>query len=293
MITNSSGLFQYTGGTTMANVYQTSSSPWASQGVIAQPIIGAVGSSSITTPSLTTLSIGEIEQMINQNVKKYEIYELKEDLLTLSCVWYRMRKNRLPSKPIGVSGIAGLVLHPTPTKLIDNVLFQNITAEDRELSKNIRDYYSKKIMMLKLKDVKLTKYRDDLNNFIHSDGTKVQENIFGLAYRLPEFYDYDMRFDSLIENCDKEIKNKKEPKTSQQTLTFLGKLQVDRKTTKRVEYWFKNNDNNLTNICIEPNNPLLKVWDRVVSEEITLEGNYFVKLRDNIEYYSIKNYSLV
>lgn len=277
----------------MANIYQTSISPWASQGVIAQPIIGAVGGASMTTPTLTTLSIGEINQLINQNVKKYEIYELTEDLLILSCVWYRMRKHRVPNKPIGISGIAGLVFHPTPSKLIDDVLFQNITAEDKELSKNIRDYYSKKIMMLKLKDIKLTKYRDDLNNFIHSDGTKFQENIFGLAYKLPEFYDYDMRFDSLIENCDKEIKHKKEPKISQQTLTFLGKLQVNRKTTKRVEYWFKNNDDNLANISIEPNNPLLKVWDSIVTEEITLEGNYFIKSRDNIEYYSIKNYGLV
>lgn len=216
----------------------------------------------------------------NEFYKKYEIIESTEDLLVLSCVWYRLRQERNANKSIGVN----------PTKLVDRVLFQNIHEEDRELAGKIRDYYSKKIMMLKLKSVPFTKYRNDLNHFIHSDGMKFEESICGLVYRLPEFYQYDIEFDEMISECKREVQPKQSRATH--TLKHIGTLRVNKRTSKKVEYWFKNENDEIANITIEPHNPLLKVWDKLVFDDLKIEAKYLVKLRDGMSYYVLNDYTL-
>jgi hypothetical protein len=123
--------------------------------------------------------------MTSDNYKRYEVFELKEDVLVLSATWKRLRNEKKFQGSI--------------SKLVDHTLFSEIQPEDREQANSIRDYYSKKVMMLKLKGKRLTNFREDLNSFIHSDGTMVKEGMFPLVYRLPEFYEYDRTIDDRIE----------------------------------------------------------------------------------------------
>lgn len=218
--------------------------------------------------------------------RKYEIIESMEDILALSCAWYRMRQERSILQAQGQVHIKSM-----PEKLLDKVLFENLKQEDKELAQAIRDHYSKKIMMLKLKDIKLTKYREDLNEFIHGDSKKFQESICGLVYRLPEFYFHDKKFEEISLGSNKEIKHVIHPSSFR--LTHIGTMKVDRKVVKSVEYWFKNENDNLVNIVLEPQNPLLKIWDRIILEEIHVQGKYHTKKRDDFEYFTVKNYSLV
>lgn len=262
---------------------------WGSQGsgknigVIAQSIghTGALGNSA------QTISIDSFSSLFNTSyVKKYEIIETTEDILILSCAWYRMRQERK-----SIQGLNQILMQQMPEKLLDRILFENIKKEDIELANAIRDHYSKKIMMLKLKEIKLTNYREELNQFIHSDGKKFQESICGLVYRLPEFYFHDKKFEELTIGCNKEINNS--ISVVSYRLKHLGTMNIDRKTSKRVEYWFKNENDNLVNIVLEPHNPLLKIWDRLIAEEINVQGNYYIKKRDDFEYFSVQKYSLV
>ena len=164
-------------------------------------------------------------------------------------------------------------------------------SDDVQMANDIRDHYSKKIMMLKLKDIKLSKYREDLNNFIHGDGKKFEESICGLVYRLPEFYFHDKKFEEMSFGCNKEVKKLG---GSAHRLTHIGTLKIDRKTTsKRMEYWFKNENDNLVNIVLDLNNPLLNIWDRIIMEDIHVQGKYYTKKRDDFEYLSVDKYSLV
>lgn len=230
--------------------------------------------------SLGTISIKDFEEASGL-YKKYEIIESTEDLLVLSCTWYRLRQERNANRSIGVS----------PSKLLDRVLFENINEQDRELASKIKDYYSKKIMMLKLKSIPFTQYRDDLNHFIHGDGLKFEEKICGLVYRLPEFYEYDTEFDEITRDCKKEVDQKKSIKVTH-TLTHIGTMRVNKRTSKKIEYWFKNEYNEIANISLEPHNPLLKIWDKLVFDDLKIEAKYLVKLRDGMSYYVLNDYTL-
>ena len=61
----------------------------------------------------------------------------------------------------------------------------------------IRDYYSKKIMLWKLKGVNLSSYRTDLNTFIHNSSREYPKSHMGIAYWLPEFHEYDIQLDEI------------------------------------------------------------------------------------------------
>ena len=133
-------------------------------GMSASPIVGLSASQITSLKSLTGLSttndwLSLDGRNISPQVKKYEVFESPEDVLVLSVTWKRLRDED--------RHIAG--------KLLDSELFAHIKQEDRDKANVIRDYYSKKVMMWKLKgDGKLTSYRNDMNNFVHSNGLVVK-----------------------------------------------------------------------------------------------------------------------
>jgi hypothetical protein len=160
--------------------------------------------STIQTQSIS-LDDGYLQNLfknINRSdyVKRYEVIEATEDILALSVAWKRLRDTTDESIQNGS-------LHIKVTTLLDDHLFRKIEESDRIRANEIRDYFSKKIMLWTLKSVKLSAYRQDLNKFIHGDGKKVTEELLPLIYRLPEFYEYDIQFDQFKREVNLEILN--------------------------------------------------------------------------------------
>lgn len=220
---------------------------------------------------------------INPNVKKYEIYEFTEDVLALSVTWNRMRANSVS----------------TVTKLTDNELFRNITADDRTLADTIANYYSKKIMMMKLVNTRFTSYRTDLNEFVHGDRKKIVDKMFGLAYYLPSFYDYDVKLDAvkseLVLKQEWSTNNKMNGKQQSIVLTPLRRLRRKTKSLDAYHYWLKTTNGTGVLIALQPNNTLLKLWEHFFNknEQIVISGTTFCKTLDGFEYLSIKNWEIV
>jgi len=217
----------------------------------------------------------------NENYKKYEIYELNEDLLVLSCVAKRLRETKQ-------------IYPPSDNYLLDPMFFREVSPEDRNKAEIIRDFYSKKIMMLKLKGTKLTHFREDLNKFIHGDGTKVTEDFFQLVYRLPDFYDYDTGFEDIYRKSECELKIETPPTTENFILKPTGKLHKKTKANKTTEYWFKTDYNALAMVAVDPKNELLSIWDRLFETKsiMKIKGKSFVRHIDENEYLSIKKWEL-
>jgi hypothetical protein len=221
---------------------------------------------------------------MNSNVKKYEVYEISQDLLALSVCWSRYRKVR--NEP----GI-----HPTITKLLDSELFRLVTDDDIAHANTIRDYYSKKIMVWKLKNINLTHYREDLNTFIHSNGKTFKEAMLPLAYRLPEFYEYDVEFEKMSFDYNKEVKRQESQfVTERKQLKFVTQLSVNTRRAKRKEYWFSDSANNLVTFSIEPSNPLISMLDMTLkNNDVTIAGRYKKTMRDDNEYLRIEKFNFV
>ena len=216
--------------------------------------------------------------------KRYEVYEFQEDILAISCAWKRQRDT-----------------NPSDfrySKLTDRALFETVTNQDKEYATTIRDYYSKKIMMLNLKGDNLTSFRKALNSFVHGSETKVIEELFPVIYRLPEFYEYDMDIENIkliLQDRPRGVKLEKlHGKQSVVELTPIDSVKKQNKRIKAIEYWFSDKDNIPFLIQLEPKNPLLHIWDEIFNSKKVLQisGMPFIKHMDDFEYLSIKNFKL-
>jgi len=260
------------------------SSQITNNGYGATPTISITGTSGAIAGgySAQTINLGNLEFGFNDDVKKYEVYEISQDLLALSVCWARYRKTRdtLPHLP-----------QPTITKLLDSELFRLVSEDDIAHANIIRDYYSKKIMVLKLKNTGFTSFREDLNTFIHSDGKMFKENMMPLAYRLPEFYEYDVEFEKMLFDFNREVKRMDQPHVvDTKQLKFVKQLSVNTKRYKRKEYWFSDRSNNLVNINIDTSNPLISLMDMTVNKnDITIKGKFKKCSRDGNEFIKTDN----
>jgi hypothetical protein len=230
------------------------------------------------------------DRIMAPEIKKYEIYESPEDILALSVAWRKIRKH----------GSSFDI-----TSLLEQKLFERLTVEDRETANVIRDYYSKKIMMWKLKGKELTSFRKDLNTFVHNDGMKFKKEMIGLAYYLPEFYAYDSELDTVREQVktkDLVTSDVKKllplvPKLSiaSKKLTPLKRINRVTKRINQMQYWFKDNETDgAVLIDIDSKNPLEHIWNNIFdnSHNLIVKGKYYTKDREDFEYFNIKNWSL-
>jgi len=222
----------------------------------------------------------------SEKVKKYEVIETTEDIVTLAVAAHREMKK-------------SSIYH----KLLDDSLFNKVTVDDRERAKEIKDYYSKRVMMGKLKsDRKLSPFREDMNKLIHTDGMTFKESMIGVAYWLPEFYDYDLKLDLIKTNFDTnqgfdKLNKEGKPSTLKLTVDLEPVECIQRKTkrTKHHEYWFRDTKLNAgVVIKIEDKNQLKNVWDLVFNSEkvIKIAGRCTRQTLDNFEYFSITNWEL-
>lgn len=221
----------------------------------------------------------------SNDVKKYEVYELSEDVLALSVTWHRIRSD-LRSNLCNMFG-------PSPTTLTDAILFKEVTQEDRERANVIRDFYSKKLMVLTLKEHKFSNYRKDLNTFIHGDCKIVKEQILPIVYRLPEFYDYDIVVEDMFRDLDTDFKDTDQPIRKILKLGSITKLTVNGKSKKFVEYWMKDSSNRPYKLEIEISNQLMHLWDYFFDQgKVSLEIVAKHMNRDGAAYYKLIKWKL-
>ena len=259
---------------------------------ITKSLVGSNGSN-INNIQLQSITNGANDWLlgltdVHPAVKKYEIFESPEDTLALSIAWKRLRDNNKANN-IG--------------KLLDRELFSHIKQEDKDKANEIRDYYSKKVMMWKLKgDGKLTPYRNDMNQFVHSNGLVVKENMFGLIYYLPIFYEYDLNLDNVrgqvnINQKFKKLDDERKPHmlVITEDLTPITKFKKHNKKGTTTQYWLKDTIMNAgVMISVDKGNSLEHLWEYMFDNEkvLKIKGRYIRRYIDDFEYYRIDNWEL-
>ena len=215
---------------------------------------------------------------IHSGVRKVESFRSTEDLLALAVTWKRLRDNNITHNV---------------SSLKDDELFKFVIEEDRVLASTIRDYYSKKLMLTVLKEIPLTKFRKDLNNFIHSSGLEFTESTIPMVYRLPEFYEYDTQMDVLRRDLVSIPSTQSFSKGSD---SLIPVKYFKRKLAGKVrhEYWLKTAKNHSAMILIDDANPLQHMWDREFAKDhIDIAANYIITKRDDFSFYTLKKWQLV
>lgn len=217
------------------------------------------------------------------HIKKYEVMESTEDLLVLASTAHRIKSH-------------------THCRLTSEEILKFITNEDREKAEEIRKYYSQKIMMLKLKEARFSSFREQLNKLVHSDGKMFREDMLGVAYHLPKFYEYDTQMDEIKiqvtqdQSFDKLDKDGK-PKSLGLTCNLTPIKRLHRKTKHRntYEYWFKDDNLNAGVVLYTtPDNQLLPLWEHFFDkkEVLRIKGNYIRQKIDGFEHFKLHNWKL-
>lgn len=237
----------------------------------------------LTATGFSAQSIASVNPLVfsyqDANTTRYEIIESKQDLLALSVAWSRQRKTANARQPtISVS------------HMLDDNLFSYVNQDDIDHANVIRDYYSKKFTILALKSIELSPFRKDLKDLVTTDGKKFKETLIPLAYRMPEFYEYDVEFEELLFENNRELKNYESGEIRQLNLNLkLEKtFTVNGKKSKRKEYWFTDTDKNLVTYFVEQSNPLKGLFEKYVAGgDISVSAICRKRERDGYEYIKI------
>jgi hypothetical protein len=166
---------------------------------------------------------------------------------------------------------------------------------DRQKAENIRKYYKDKLLMLTLQGRELTKYRKDLQKFLHGNPLQVPDSLAGIVYRLPYFYDYDKEIDGIFQSSyfkNNNLPNMREP--VQRDLKFLKRIENQRRRMNNIEYWFEDDKLNKVMFSITGDNPLLTLLDRHIGNTgLSITGKYFLRKKDLNEYFVMEKWSFV
>ena len=211
-------------------------------------------------------------------LKQYRVNESAEDLLALSTTWFRLRKAGGPS---------------VIESLTDEQLFRSVTEADRVMANTIRDYYRKKIVVLTLREVKLTKFREDMSKFIHANGKMFTNDMLPLAYRLPEYYEYDTAFSDMMRDLTPRSLDRTQALTEAHTLRPLRKFNVKRKYHYNHEYWFKDEHDRAVLIMLEHINSCKSLFEREFKKEsMDMQLTGYATSRDGFTYFKVNKWEV-
>jgi len=214
------------------------------------------------------------------------------DLLVLSATLYRLRNSTYGDEQIANQYRC--------LSLIEDNIQQYVTESDYEFAEEVRQHFSQKLMMLKLKTENLTSFREDLNQFLHASWHNNSSRSFvypkkfvGLAYKLPYFYIYDNQLNSIFGSSYSKIKGPQQVK-GEKKLSFLTKIHSHtRRGSGNIEYWFEDEYSNKVMISLENHNPLLNLFNKLITDTVVINGKFDVRHKDTMEYYNSYNWTCV
>jgi hypothetical protein len=149
-------------------------------------------------------------------------------------------------------------------------------------------------MVITLREQRISKFRKDLNTFIHGDCKIVKEEMMPLIFRLPEFYDYDIQLQEMLRDLNKQFEDTEDQAYGgKKILKPMKKFVVKLRTNKFSEYWLKDDDNKAYKIEIPIENKLNHLWEHFFEQEsIPLQGHFRYMERDGINYFHLKNWEI-
>lgn len=225
-------------------------------------------------------SLEDLFKQVEESKAPDTIRTYLEDVLAISCCIQRLSKNEN---------------NKFNRSLNSPDIHTEVNDLDRQKAANIRKYYKDKLLMMTLQGRELTKYRKDLQKFLHGDVQKVPDSLSGIVYRLPYFYDYDKEVDDIFQSSyfkNNRLDDMHQP--VQRNLKFLKKIENQRRSVNNVEYWFEDDTLNKVMFSITHDNPLLTLLDRHIDNKgLTISGRYYLRKKDLNEYFVLEKWSFV
>ena len=220
--------------------------------------------------SLATL-FQEEESLLMKELLKEPPKVFSDDILAVACCVHRIN----------------------PMIGMENVKPTDISTEDRVLADAIRKHYQQKLVLQSLRGYPTSDYKKSLADFLQKDfqtapGVYTYESkILGLAYRLPEFYEYDKKLEQLAGGQYRTLNKNTEMFEGSKELHYLDRLTLNTKLRKLYEFWFHDTNNDLVMLQVMKDNPLHTIFlEKVKQGPITINARFKNKSKDTVTFYS-------
>lgn len=215
-----------------------------------------------------------------ENTFKERLTEFKEDPLVLSTCLYRLAQDS-PN---------------TYYSLEQEVVLESITKEDRELSEQIRKYYTKKFFWTNFTQ-SVSSFRNRMLVLLETRERNCKDQDCGIYYKLPWFYHEDMIYDEFKKQYNTTdiptvAYGLKAQKTRHQ-LTYL-KSTVCRQRKRKIERFWFTDQTYLYCIELDQENPLLDMFkSNLDKKDVTIESFRTQDRIDQMYFYKLFKFIFV
>ena len=173
----------------------------------------------------------------------------------------------------------------------------HLTEEDRSKAAQIKEFYLHKMTAATLTSSTsdLSEYRKKLLKLLTKRENLYTRHDVKVAYRLPEFYEYDTQLISHVFNEDTSLLAKGS-KTINGTkrLHFIRKLYRKTKYYESFDYWFRNDKHNRILLQVRPNNNLIDLFECIIQQgPIDVTGLFIPRSREASQtFYRASNWKI-
>jgi len=180
-----------------------------------------------------------------------------------------------------------------------------LCKRDVKKAGQIRDYFSKKFLMIQLSGENLSQYRRDLMKMLTRNDDSFSEEETGMIMSLPRLFIEDQFLDKLKENYNNDpwIDTTSERDVNR-TLTYIGchtkkshRYTAHTRYTRKNEFicnWFHDEDDRLYLIETDIDSPYRMIWQDLIQYAMDIKGDP-VKCtkRDGMHYYELHNWFIL
>lgn len=200
--------------------------------------------------------------------------------------------------------IGELNIHRVWSSFTDSEIQKEIIDDDIARARQIRDYYSKKIIYWKLKGRALSSFRQDLEQFIQCNGTSYSENDTGMIYKLPYLYEHDQKIENLKNTVFTNYSDNQELQQYYAKTAFrlcpVEKIEKFSKYRgKLFQYWFYFSESGYPAVIelryCEDTKSIIPLWNNHFdnSTSMNVEGNFEIRNNLDFDYYFISKWNLI
>jgi hypothetical protein len=152
-----------------------------------------------------------------------------------------------------------------------------IEGQDRQRAEEIARHFSEQIVLAQLRGDPITDFQQVVAEFVNSNRMTLREGRQGMIYRLPEYYENDIKVRDMfsVHWCD----HKFVPADNRGVRTLVPVDTVERNTRHEsvIQYWLKDEvTGNPTMLTVDSKNQLKYLWDDQFarSESLSVSAQY-------------------
>ena len=212
-------------------------------------------------------------------------YKFTTDPLLISCTLYRMIQEAKAEDKF--------TYHNWSLNNHADKIVSNITDQDRVFAESLKSYYMSKLLMAKLRGDDFTKFKTDLMQYLHDSPNSLTSRYIGMVYKLPYFYEYDMKLVEIFDGERKDLGPARHRDREDITLTFIAKADNGQKRARHYEYWFKDDSGTRILLEVEKHNPVRNLWEQSIQAgKLNVNTLFEKKRRDNLEFYVAREWTI-